>query len=82
MTPISICVIVKITFHETFFGLKDLTIKKVASKTRHNTSNSSEFEKLYYWVKKKKKKKKMTEGLSKCTAQYAGYLIIVKGSSK
>ena len=30
----------------------------------------------------KKKKKKKTEGLYKHTIQYAGYLIIVKGSSK
>ena len=31
---------------------------------------------MYDWVNKKKKK--MNEGLSKRTAQYAGYLIIVK----
>ena len=53
MTPI--CVIVKITFHETFFGQdKELAIKKkVGSKTCRNISYNLEFEKMYDWVKKK-----------------------------
>ena len=45
-------------------------------KTLHNASYILKFEKcIAGW-------KKMTEGLSKRTAQYAGYLIIMKGSSK
>ena len=49
---ISICVIIKITFRESSFGHKELSINKVRSNTRHNTSNSSEFKEKYDWVKK------------------------------
>ena len=67
--------IIKITFRETFFDHKELAIKKkkkkVGSKTRHNM--------LQFGILGEKK---MIEGFSKLTIQYAGYLIIVKGSSK